>query len=286
MAEVSAYCIRLRRNVPNPDMHFDPDIENKILSVLLGSVKGKCAEIARKSVPTWRSPTEVIQTNTNLSGGKYIPNKPIDIIKKISKWSVEIVLYVIFLKGSAYAWNRVVLENDVETQFEFSSCCSITTTVMDDMESFYIAFKTCFQHGFLSQKRPDLYLEGEEVNEMIVDYEMDRGIKACYNCITRNYSCHMVVVKANEQKEGGDEGIKVALGKTRFLSTTVNSKCPFLRPMYLYRLLFHVSLVFVITLCNTHQMTEKQDKLKILANILLYSATDKKKKEKIAQMRL
>lgn len=38
-------------------------------------------------------------------------------------------LYVIFLKGSAYAWNRVVFENGVETQFEFSSCCSITTMI-------------------------------------------------------------------------------------------------------------------------------------------------------------
>lgn len=39
------------------------------------------------------------------------------------------VLYVIFLKGSAYAWNRVLLENGVESQFEFSSCCFITTMV-------------------------------------------------------------------------------------------------------------------------------------------------------------
>lgn len=38
-------------------------------------------------------------------------------------------LYVIFLKGSAYAWNRVVFENGVEAQFEFSSCCSITTMI-------------------------------------------------------------------------------------------------------------------------------------------------------------
>lgn len=38
-------------------------------------------------------------------------------------------LYVIFLKGSAYTWNRVVFENGVEAQFEFSSCCSITTMI-------------------------------------------------------------------------------------------------------------------------------------------------------------
>lgn len=46
---------------------------------------------------------------------------------------------------------------------------------------------------------------------MIADYEMDQAIKACYNHITRNCFCHMVVVKVNEKKEGGDEGIKVQI---------------------------------------------------------------------------
>lgn len=78
-----------------------------------------------------KSPIEVIQTNTNLPGAKDIPNKPINGLyhKKISKRSVEMTLYVIFLKGSAYAWSRVVFENGVEAQFEFSSCCSITTMI-------------------------------------------------------------------------------------------------------------------------------------------------------------
>lgn len=93
-----------------------------------------------------KSPIEVIQSNTDLSGAKYIPNKPINGLyhKKILKRSVEVTLYVIFLKGSAYAWNRVVFENGVEAQFEFSSCCSITTMIWQPGKSLDEMLETMF----------------------------------------------------------------------------------------------------------------------------------------------
>lgn len=43
---------------------------------------------------------------------------------------------------------------------------------------------------------------------MIIDYEPDLAIQACYENMTRNCCCHMVVVKINEQKEERDGGIK------------------------------------------------------------------------------
>lgn len=63
-----------------------------------------------------KTPTEVTQTNTDLSGAKCVPNKPINGLyhKKIPKRSVEMTLDVIFLKGSAHTWNRAVFENGVE----------------------------------------------------------------------------------------------------------------------------------------------------------------------------
>lgn len=50
------------------------------------------------------------------------------ILKRFQKGPFK-WLYVIFLQDSVYAWNRVVFENGVEAQFEFSSHCSITTKI-------------------------------------------------------------------------------------------------------------------------------------------------------------
>lgn len=52
-----------------------------------------------------KSPADVSQTNTNLSGSKYVPNKPINGLynRKILKRSVERTLDVTQLKGSAHA---------------------------------------------------------------------------------------------------------------------------------------------------------------------------------------
>lgn len=51
-----------------------------------------------------KTPAEVTQAKTNLSGAKCIPNKPIKGLyhKKILKRSVERTLDVTFLKGSAH----------------------------------------------------------------------------------------------------------------------------------------------------------------------------------------